>query len=210
MPVSRSCIRSRYKNKNMNTEIFRWKLGVGDPSYEGWAICILYLLASVMSWFRCRSFRESDPDYSRLWIFISGGLLFLGINKQLDLQTIISDIGRWIATELSLMEQRHIFKIVFMLLLLIIGLWFLFRFKAKIIKMFHKEKFTVLGLALLMAFIFLRATSFHILSDEVNEILNSFRFFLIFELMALMVIIFSLLENIIGEDNKISSEKPVI
>lgn len=180
----------------MNTEVFRWKFGIGDPTFEGWAISLLYLLTAILSFRKYKSHhRQNRPDY-QLWGIISFLLFFLSLNKQLDLQTIVSDVGRWIAINLEMMEQRHIFKRVFILSIFILGLIISVLLRKNIYNFIRSEKVTFLGMLTLLTFIFLRATSFHIFSDSFNGILLNLHFFQIMEISAIAIIAISLISFI--------------
>ena len=50
---------------------------INDPSLMGWLICVAYISASILSIRICKLF----------WVLLGSALLFLGINKQLDLHT---------------------------------------------------------------------------------------------------------------------------
>jgi hypothetical protein len=80
------------------TENGNWKLGIGDPTPVGWITAIAYLAASLacaVVWTADRrARRHGRPGSPVFWLSLALLLLFLGINKQLDLQTLLGDIGR--------------------------------------------------------------------------------------------------------------------
>jgi hypothetical protein len=177
----------------MSTETFRWTFGIGDPSLEGWLICILYLTATILSYKKYSILKSQKRLIFKSWGFISLILLFLSLNKQLDFQTIVSDIGRTIAVNLDLMEQRHIFKRVFIITVALSGIAFIINFRKNIFHLKKSHPLTFVGLTALVCFIFLRATSFHIFSDSFNHLLEFFYFFEALELSSLITILTSIL-----------------
>ena len=101
----------------------------------------------------------NQNDYKR-WLFLAIFFLGLGFNKQLDLQTIISDIGRYIALKFELMEQRHIFKRAFIVALALGLAGFIYLLKGKIKAFAQAHPSISLGIASIVLFVFCRALSF--------------------------------------------------
>jgi hypothetical protein len=168
-------------------ELFRWKLCFGDPTFIGWLLTGIYLLIGMFALRRSYKLAECSGE----WFAMGALMLFFSFNKQLDLQTLISDVGRWIATSLGLMEQRHLFKIFFMLamvLCIVLTIWYL---RKTVLVFFRQFKLTVVGLAGFIIFIILRASSFHLFSDGFNLFLTNVYFFSILELNSLLIILFS-------------------
>ena len=71
---------------------FHWSPGIGDPTVAGWLTVVLYLVTSVSCWMLARELGPAGLD-RRAWRSISVLFLFLGINKQLDLQTALTEAG---------------------------------------------------------------------------------------------------------------------
>ena len=87
--------------------IIAWKPGLHDPMLGAWLVTLGYLTAALMclrAW-RMRS-RDSQPS-ARLWPIVMLILLGLGINKQLDFQSLMIEIGRDLAREQGWYEQRR-------------------------------------------------------------------------------------------------------
>ena len=78
-----------------------WHLGIGDPTPMGWFIAFAYLaacLACASVWVaERRASRLGRPGSPLFWSVLTVLMLLLGVNKQLDLQTLLNDIGRRIA-----------------------------------------------------------------------------------------------------------------
>ncbi|MFC1762272.1 hypothetical protein ACFL6U_09345 [Planctomycetota bacterium] len=73
-----------------------WKDKAGDPEVLGWLVTILYLGTAIICLFNGDWSRRDIRTVRYLWFWWLLGLsiLFLGINKQLDLQMLLADIGR--------------------------------------------------------------------------------------------------------------------
>lgn len=177
----------------MNTEVYRWKLGIGDPTIEGWLICTLYFIGFILSLKKSIHVKDNCTISHKTWTFVSLILLFLSLNKQLDLQTLISDTGRAIAINLELMEQRHIFKQAFILVLALFGIIFLIRYKENVVSFNKNYHLAFVGMVTLITFVFLRAISFHIFSDTLNNTLKSYHFFKALELTSILILLLSIL-----------------
>ena len=83
---------------------FNWTPGIGDPSIGGWITVLLYFLAVVSCW---RTARNSKSTDQKIWYTISISFLALGINKQLDLQSALTELGRVLAFEEGWYRQRE-------------------------------------------------------------------------------------------------------
>jgi hypothetical protein len=98
---------------------FNWTPGIGDPTIGGWVTVALYLLASGSCWISAQKLGLEDIPRSnerRVWRVISVLFLALGINKQLDLQTALTEAGRVVAQYQGWYEQRQFVQLVFIAL----------------------------------------------------------------------------------------------
>lgn len=99
----------------------RWHVGVGDPTFAGWVVCFMYAACAVMCWRAHRSshyghivLAGSAPREAQLQMRLSIGWLgsslvmaLLALNKQLDLQTWVIEVGRDLAHEQGWYARRH-------------------------------------------------------------------------------------------------------
>jgi hypothetical protein len=98
--------------------VVKWSLGFGDPTIEGWGIVVCYALGFVFCMrARIAARLHSRRDEGRFWTGLSCGLAFLAINKQLDLQILLTDIGRFVARELRIFDWRRQVQGLFLVLL---------------------------------------------------------------------------------------------
>ena len=88
-----------------------WRPGIGDPTVGGWITVALYAVAVVGCSMTARWLPPSRER--RIWQFIGLLLLALGINKQLDLQTAFTEIGRLVAVHGGWYDNRQVVQLAF-------------------------------------------------------------------------------------------------
>ena len=100
------------------TRDFNWGPGIGDPTIGGWVTVVLYLLACVSCWKTAGVVLRRDwngQSDSHVWRAISIAFFFLGINKQLDLQSAMTELGRTVAFAGGWYEQRQTVQVYFVI-----------------------------------------------------------------------------------------------
>lgn len=145
----------------------------GHLTALGWTTLALYLAASLVS-FRaavvCRS--QDSATTRRAWVWLGVILAVLGLNKEIDLQTLLIELGRQLAFSEHLYKYRLQFHTVFFLgfVLLLVG-WLtvtLLRSPAKIQRLVRQLPLVAIGCASICAYIVIRAASI----DHVDQILG--------------------------------------
>src|SRR3954467_6988308 len=90
---------------------FSWRPGIGDPTIGGWVTVLLYFLAVWSTWRTSRfGFASTEVHF---WCVISILFIGLGINKQLDLQTAMTELGRVIASYQGWYGERRTVQLWF-------------------------------------------------------------------------------------------------
>lgn len=157
---------------------FHWRPAIGDPTLAGWLTTAAYVLTAITARAAARRAGRAPglAGGSRAtWLLVMTLMVFLCLNKQLDLQSLLSDIGRIISWKLGLYEQRREFQKWFVIGLLAAAslgaLSTLIFFRG-----FWKQHFMLgAGLFLLLAFILLRVGSIHHLDLLLGGHLDSAR-----------------------------------
>jgi uncharacterized membrane protein YbhN (UPF0104 family) len=136
---------------------FDWTPGIGDPTFAGWLTVGLYCLAAISTWLTANS---ASIDRG-LWRAICIAFVALGVNKQLDLQTVLTDLGRVIATSQGWYEQRQAVQFWFIIgvgvICLVLGLILLVMARRAPLPTWV----ALVGMTLVLAFVAARAASFH-------------------------------------------------
>ncbi len=133
----------------------RWRPEIGDPTFMGWFTVAAYAFTALLAlrvWFRQRD---------RLWVFVALGMLALCVNKQLDLQSLFTDIGRVVSHHSGWYDDRRTVQKWFVLGVagsaVILGGWFVWHRYA----FWRRHRLLSSGLFFLLTFIVVRAISFH-------------------------------------------------
>jgi hypothetical protein len=103
-----------------------WTLGFHDSTPLDWAITLGYLGAAglcLFAWRKQRNVRIDPSTHVRgFWLVMGIVMVLLGINKQLNFQTLLTDIGREAATQEGWFERRRSVQRLFVVTFTVIGL----------------------------------------------------------------------------------------
>jgi len=160
---------------------------------KGWKGVLVTLaplpLAMLASGARIRS-TSPNVRLRSLWLGFFLMLLFLGINKQLDLQTAVTEMGRMAAHSEGWYAIRRRFQVVFILLVFLASAW-LFRSILLLASGYRRRLSPVLlGIAFLVCFVTTRAASFHHIDRLLGVNFAGFKLNWILELGGIGLVIF--------------------
>lgn len=170
--------------------IDNWSPGIGDPTLGGWLTVLLYAAAATAV---CRvlklgmvEHRHQGRDERWVWRVLLVGLVGLGINKQLDLQSALTEFGRITAYRQGWYENRLQVQQAFIAGMGILGLTVLAAL-AVLAWGTHPAALSALAGGLgLLAFVMIRAVSFHPVDRLLHASLAGLRFNWIIEMGALV------------------------
>jgi hypothetical protein len=173
-----------------------WSPGIGDPSFVGWLTVAAYFFTA----WRCRSaaLRISkrmaglgEARRERLFWFVVAVLFaLLGLNKQLDLQSLLTEVGRLLARSEGWYEDRRPVQYAFIAVVAAVGIAgaafgvFLVR------RATHGAKIAAAGTALVTAFVVIRAASFHHFDEFIDSELLGLRANWLLELTGIAVVLY--------------------
>ena len=144
-----------------------WSIGIGDPTFLCWFICISYFVACWICGNKALQAKRINDNYP-FWLGIAIFLLFLGINKQLDLQTLFIQTIRYLSIQHGWYEQRKLVQIAFVVLTSFSALVSLISLRIFFADSWCRYKVVWFGIILLCTFILLRMALF----DGVNVFLH--------------------------------------
>ncbi|WP_439587263.1 hypothetical protein [Hydrogenophaga sp.] len=142
-----------------------WSPGIGDPTVGGWITVALYVCTAwaclrVLLYKRHKQVVLRDNE-QLIWRLLMLAMVALGINKQLDLQTALTEFARVLATEQGWYGNRRQYQEAFIAAVIVMGLTAL---AAMAVLVWHAPAPTLLacaGAAGLIVFVAVRAASFH-------------------------------------------------
>lgn len=163
-----------------------WSPGIGDPDAAGWltvgsyGLCLCIAIAVL--------WRGPAGAARGLWGAIAVLMAVLGVNKQLDLQSALTAAGRCLARIQGWYEARGEVQLAFILgLLVAAGMslgWAAGRLRGRL----SSNGAALLGLAVLSAFVLVRAVGFHHVDRLISMDLGRLRCNFLFENAGLALI----------------------
>ncbi|MBN8630740.1 MAG: isopropylmalate isomerase [Rhodobacterales bacterium] len=142
----------------------QWRLGLGDNDAVGWLTVAVYLLAAVTSMRVALVLLGPDALVRRerkFWGISALAMLLLAVNKQLDLQSLFTMIGRCNAQLMGWYDMRRVVQHDFILAVAGFGILIL-AILAQLLRGILKRVWpALLGIGLVCIFVLIRAASFH-------------------------------------------------
>ena len=142
-----------------------WHPSIGDPSIFGWAIVAMYFLTAALavrvSFIGGRVFDVPVSRQKYLWLAVAALMFLLGINKQLDLQSFFTASLKYLFIKYDWYADRRAFQVGFIYTIAVLGLVVmscLIGFYYRVIK---QHMLAIFGMCFIVAFVVIRASSFH-------------------------------------------------
>lgn len=138
-----------------------WSPGIGDPTIAGWLTVIAYFAAAALCFRTAHRLSQRNSTETTFWRLLALGLAALGVNKQLDLQSAVTELGRFLLREQGLQEHKRELQRLFIGAVLVIAgcagavlVWWIRRSA-------RATKIAAIGVCTLLTFVVVRAASFH-------------------------------------------------
>lgn len=143
--------------------------------------------------------QKSEKRSRRVWLAVAGLMMCLCINKQLDLQSLLTEIGRIMARHEGWYEERRRFQGWFVLGVILGSAggtcWFVWRFQ----EFWRQHKLLTAGLMFLLTFIVVRAISFHHVDMFIQTRVFGFKMNWAFELLGIFLISLAAMRERLGK-----------
>jgi len=170
-----------------------WRPTIGDPSFMGWLTVAAYAVAAVLAFVAAATLRAGDDPAAdrrrrRLWLGVALLMSFLCVNKQLDLQTLFTKIGRDVALRGGWYDSRRIVQFLFVLAVAAAGVGTLVLVVRKTRLIIKEQKLLLVGVCFLLSFIIIRALSFHHVGEFLGRGIFGFRMNWLLELTGIGLI----------------------
>lgn len=176
------------------TDNGEWHIGIGDPTLFGWLTVIFYGCAAYFSLKQYRQLQQTIGD-AKFWLYLAILLMLLGFNKQLDLQTLFTQLLRSHAIANEWYEKRRMLQSAFIVFLGVAMMVTLLSLRVLLAKSWQQYKLAWMGIILLCTFVLMRAASFHNFDGLINANLFGLRMNVILEVGTLSVIIIAALKS---------------
>lgn len=142
----------------------QWHWGLGDNNVVGWATVLVYLLAGLASAQAALALRGPDGVQRRerrFWWIAAAILLALAVNKQLDLQTLLTLVARCHAQLAGWYDIRRTIQREFILGVAVAGGGLMLVLAWLLRGILGRVWPALLGLGFVCVFVLVRAASFH-------------------------------------------------
>jgi len=172
-----------------------WYSRMGDPTVAGWTITIAYFLVTLLCWRaglkeKTINVNIQKPGRHAVWFGLSILFFVLGINKQLDLQTLLTVVGREIAQANGLYESRREIQLIFVIFFTLFCFSSIVALSWWLRDCWRRYLIPLLGVALLVSFVVIRAASFQHVDYLISKwrIIGPFRMKYIVELGGILIV----------------------
>lgn len=168
-----------------------WNPRIGDPTVIGWVTVGAYFLAALLLWIQRRQAPMLHQEH--LWthrlflLFFAGSMFALGINKQLDVQTWLTNVGRDISKAHGWWDNRRVAQAIVLAGIIAgcCGLMLVILRAGGVIK---AHRLAMFGFLVLVLFVITRASSFFQIDQLINFRILGFRMNWLFELIGIGII----------------------
>jgi MFS family permease len=165
----------------------RWTLGIGDPTIYGWATVCAYVIAGVLAGRNARASWRRE-GFNWFWSALALLCLLLAVNKQLDLQSWLTQWGRDIALTQGWYEQRIVMQKGMIYALALCGFAASIVLRARLAEQWRDHRLAAIGAVLLTCFVIIRAATFHHVDELLALQFHSLKANFIFECLAIALI----------------------
>jgi hypothetical protein len=179
-------------------QTYGWQPAIGDPSAMGWVTVGAYFLTFLIGlrlvlnskrWFPA----DTCLAQQRFWLIVCLLMLALGINKQLDLQSLITAMGKHYVVRDGWIEHKRYVQVRVIISILTAAALSLLFFFFRMRNLLKTNWLAIAGITCLLMFIVSRATSFHHMDTFIGTYILGARVNWLMELGGLTAIILSAL-----------------
>lgn len=174
----------------------KWRPGIGDPTWMGWLTVVAYAVTAMLAFRAARATTRMPGAGSAdrtAWLLVALLMVLLCVNKQLDLQSLLTDLGRVTARRQGWYWNRHE----------VLG-WFVYAIGSAFLiggtllgvlfpRFWRRHALLGVGLAFLLAFIAVRALSLHRMDALINYRWHGIRMNWLLELAGIAMVAVSAL-----------------
>jgi len=182
--------------------VLRWRPGIGDPTFIGWLTVAAYMMGAAAAIWALAGARAAERrvigvderaardqrSMKHVWLLIAVTMVVLGVNKQLDLQTLLIEKVRKRAYVDGWYGDRRRYQVEFILVMSLAAVVAGLALTVWLRRTLSRMALALAGLAMLVLFVLIRASSFHYV-DRVLSLGDGLRLNAIIELSGIGLII---------------------
>ena len=172
--------------------IENWDPKIGDPTPVGWLTVAAYLLTAGLLiyhlWKSPEIYRQNLRQHATILTVAFLVMAFLGANKQLDLQSLFTAVGRDVAREQGWYEIRRTYQYLFIALLLLVSVLGVAGLLVGLRRIIGEHRLLVIGLVFIVVFVLVRATSFHMMDTLIGSSLGGIQMNWLLELGGITIV----------------------
>ena len=161
----------------------------GDPTVVGWVTFLLYVISGYLCWKQATE--DSEKRLRGVWLALGVSLLFLGINKEMDLHEGLVWFLNWLTAQTSISAPFAI-KRAALGFLLTLAVCAAFYARRSIVLLFSQNKEVAAGVALVLLYILARTSSVAHFDDLLGFHLYRIHYQWIVEISGLLLVIHGL------------------
>lgn len=163
-----------------------WSPGIGDPTPMGWFTVAAYMGAALLCMAAALQVVSGSSTSARsdrkVWMIVAALFLLLCINKQLDLQTLFTELTRRWAKSDGWYDHRRYYQRLFIALMALVTFGLSLAAAYVMRRRSRPLKIALIGLAVTCCFVVVRAASFHHVDLWLGETLLGIRWNWLLEL----------------------------
>jgi hypothetical protein len=167
----------------------RWRLTISDPGFMGWFTVGSYFACAVVALIAVLINQTGGRRSCFFWSLISLLMILLGVNKQIDLQSLFTEVGGQIAKAQGWMDQRRIVQFWFIVAFGTTALVAFLSFAIIMRGLFKRFMLAFIGLFFLLSFIFLRVVSFYHFDEILGFTPSGAKIYFVLELAGIYLIL---------------------
>jgi hypothetical protein len=139
----------------------QWRPMIGDPTVMGWLIVGSYYACSAVAFVAALTDKDVGKKSFFFWCGVSFLMILLAVNKQYDIQSLFTEMGRQIARAQGWMDQREIVQFWFVMVFGASAAVAFLLFSIVMRGLFGRFTLAFSGLYFLLNFLVIRAVSIH-------------------------------------------------
>ena len=186
-------------NWSLHYLLGRWSPGIGDPHFMGWFTAGSYIACAIIAALYATFLNQMEERKAcKFWFVISLWMVFLGINKQLDLQSLFAEVGRQVAIAQGWYPDRRPVQFSFIIVFATTATGALIWFARKHREFFKRYLLAFCGLFFLLSFVVIRAAAFHHFDEVIQYDLHGIKMNWVLELTGIYMIMLAGLKEIVA------------